>query len=100
MLTKFLDPKNDFAFRQVFGKEKNKDILIHFLNDVLDHTHIGQVVAVHFLERVRDPEIAAKKQSIVDVRCRDQEGREYIDTVQKATGLARAALAQLQAAGK
>ena len=57
---------------------KNKDILIHFLNDVLDHTHIGQVVAVHFLERVRDPEIAAKKQSIVDVRCRDQEGKNTL----------------------
>ena len=84
MITKFLDPKNDFAFRQVFGKEKNKDILIHFLNDVLDHTHIGQVVAVHFLERVRDPEIAANKQSIVDVRCRDQAGSEYIIEMQVA----------------
>ncbi len=30
MLTKFLDPKNDFAFKKVFGTEKNKDILIHF----------------------------------------------------------------------
>ncbi|EKE09428.1 MAG: hypothetical protein ACD_16C00176G0001, partial [uncultured bacterium] len=29
MLTKFLDPKNDFAFRKIFGTEKNKDILIH-----------------------------------------------------------------------
>ena len=84
MITKFLDPKNDFAFRQVFGKEKNKDILIHFLNDVLDHSHIGQIVEVHFLERVRDPEIAAKKQSIVDVGCKDQAGREYIIEMQVA----------------
>ena len=84
MITKFLDPKNDFAFRQVFGKEKNKDILIHFLNDVLDHSHIGQIVEVHFLERVRDPEIAAKKQSIVDVGCKDQAGREYIVEMQVA----------------
>ncbi|EKE10005.1 MAG: hypothetical protein ACD_16C00090G0003, partial [uncultured bacterium] len=35
MLTKFLDPKNDFAFKKIFGTEKNKDILIHFLNDML-----------------------------------------------------------------
>lgn len=34
-LSKFLDPKNDVAFRRVFGTEKNKDILIHFLNDIL-----------------------------------------------------------------
>ena len=57
----FLDPKNIFAFRQVFGKEKNKDLLIHFLNDVLDYTHVGKIVELQFLERARDPEIAASK---------------------------------------
>ena len=35
MLCKFLDPKNDVAFKKIFGNEKNQDILIHFLNDVL-----------------------------------------------------------------
>ena len=29
---KFLDPKNDFAFKKIFGTEKNKAILVHFLN--------------------------------------------------------------------
>jgi len=35
MLSKFLDPKNDVAFKKIFGTQKNQDILIHFLNDVL-----------------------------------------------------------------
>lgn len=35
-ISKFLDPKNDVAFKKIFGTEKNKDILIHFLNDMLD----------------------------------------------------------------
>ncbi len=30
-LARFLDPKNDFAFKQIFGIEKRKEILIHFL---------------------------------------------------------------------
>nr|WP_255424129.1 Rpn family recombination-promoting nuclease/putative transposase [Wolbachia endosymbiont of Pentalonia nigronervosa] len=30
-LSKFLDPKNDFAFRRIFGSVNNKDILIHFI---------------------------------------------------------------------
>ena len=34
--SKFLNPKNDVAFKRLFGQERNKDILIHFLNDVLD----------------------------------------------------------------
>ena len=84
MIVKFLDLKNDFPFRQVFGKAKNKDMLIHFLNDVLAHTHIGQMVAVQFLKRIRDPEIAAKNQHIIDVRCKAQEGRAYIVEMQIA----------------
>ena len=51
---------------------------------MLDPTHRGQIVAVHFLERVRDPAIAAKKQRIVDVRCTDQAGRAHIIEMQVA----------------
>ena len=82
MLGKFLDPKNDFAFKRVFGTEKNKDILIHFLNDILDHQYIGQITAVTFLDPVQAPEVAAKKQSIVDVLCQDQRGMQYIVEMQ------------------
>ncbi|MFP3035975.1 MAG: PD-(D/E)XK nuclease family transposase [Wolbachia sp.] len=38
VLSKFLDPKNNYAFKRIFGTEKNKDILIHFLNDGLNLT--------------------------------------------------------------
>lgn len=82
MIPYFLNPKNDFAFIQVFGKEKNKDILIHFLNDVLEHTHVGKIVELQFLERSQDPEVAANKQSLVDISCKDQAGRQYIIELQ------------------
>ena len=29
-LNKFLDPKNDFLFRRLFGEERHKDLLIYF----------------------------------------------------------------------
>ncbi|MFU7500538.1 MAG: twin-arginine translocase subunit TatC, partial [Candidatus Tisiphia sp.] len=35
LLSKFLDPKLDLTFKKIFGTEKNKNILIHFLNDIL-----------------------------------------------------------------
>lgn len=47
--TKFLDPKNDVAFRRIFGSEKNKDILIHFINDVLELKDGDMVKEVTFL---------------------------------------------------
>jgi len=34
----FLSPKNNVAFRKIFSSEKHKDILIHFINDVLNLT--------------------------------------------------------------
>ena len=84
MLTKFLDPKNDLVFKRIFGTEKNKDILIPFLNDILNHRYIGEIKDVTFASSVQAPEIIAQKQSIVDVLCRDQNGMQYIVEMQVA----------------
>jgi predicted transposase/invertase (TIGR01784 family) len=81
---KFLDPKNDFAFKKIFGTEKNKDILVHFLNDMLGFSEGEKIHNVTFLKTIQDPEIASKKQSIVDVLCTDEQGRQYIVEMQVA----------------
>ena len=81
-ITKFLDPKNDVAFRRIFGSEKNKDILIHFINDVLELKDGDKVKEVTFLSTIQEPEIAAKKQSIVDVLCKDENGVQLIIEMQ------------------
>jgi predicted transposase/invertase (TIGR01784 family) len=81
-LSKFLDPKNDIAFRRIFGSEKNKDILIHFINDILELKDSDRVREVSFLSTIQVPEIAAKKQSIVDVLCKDENGVQIIVEMQ------------------
>ena len=77
-LSKFLDPKNDISFKRIFGTEKNKDILIHFLNDILGFTGKSTIKDIEFLSTIQDPDIASKKQSIVDVLCRDENGLQVI----------------------
>ena len=84
MLSKFLDPKNDVAFKKIFGTEKNKDILIHFLNDMITFKDSGKIVDVTFLKTNQDPEIAAKKTSLVDILCKDEKGSLYIVEMQVA----------------
>lgn len=84
MLSKFLDPKNDVAFRKIFGTEKNKDILIHFLNDVITFRAGGKIKEITFLKTIQDPETAAQKTSIVDILCKDQKGNSYIVEMQVA----------------
>ncbi len=81
-LSKFLDPKNDVAFRRIFGTEKNKDILIHFINDILELKEGDRIKEVTFLPTIQIPEIASKKQSTVDVLCKNENGEQIIIEMQ------------------
>lgn len=83
MLNKYLDPKNDLAFKRIFGTEKNQDILIHFLNDIFGRT-TNPIEVVTFLKLSQEPEIAALRESIVDVLCHDTEGNHFIIEMQVA----------------
>ena len=110
MLSKFLDPKNDVAFRKIFGSEKNKDILIHFLNDMVVFKEKEPIEDVTFLKTVQDPDIAAQKTSIVDILAKDTQGNQYIVEMQVAKekgfekrapyDAAKAYIAQVKAGGK
>ncbi len=81
MLSKFLNPKNDLAFKRIFGNERNKDILIHFLNDIFNFKD-NPVKEVTFLKSNQDPEIAALRESIVDVLCSNTIGDKFIVEMQ------------------
>lgn len=83
MLSKFLDPKNDLAFKRIFGTERNSDILIHFLNDILELKE-SPIQTIKFLKPNQDPMIAAERQSIVDVLCEDQNHTKFIIEMQVA----------------
>jgi predicted transposase/invertase (TIGR01784 family) len=83
MISKFLNPRNDLAFKRIFGTERNKDILIHFLNDIFGRTS-NPVEAVTFLKTAQDPEVAAQRASSVDVLCQDAHGDKFIVEMQVA----------------
>lgn len=78
--SKFLNPRNDLAFKRIFGSERNKDILIHFLNDVVDRPSL--IEEVTFLKTTQDPEIAPLRVSVVDVMCEDQDKNRFIIEMQ------------------
>jgi predicted transposase/invertase (TIGR01784 family) len=80
-MRRFLDPKNDYVFRRLFGEDKNKDVLLLFLNDIFAGVH-PKVEDVTFLKTHQNPEIAALRESIVDVLCRDAEGKQFIVEMQ------------------
>ncbi len=84
MTTRYLDPKNDLAFKKVFGAEKHKRIPIDFLNAVFHLENEDKIIDLEFLNTKQPPEIEARKESIVDVIVRDQKGTKYIVEMQVA----------------
>ena len=83
-ISKFLNPQNDIAFKCIFGSERHKSILIHFINDILRLTGKDKIQTVKFLSTIQDPDIAIKKQSAVDVLCKDENGTQIIVEMQIA----------------
>ena len=81
---KFVDVKNDVAFRKIFGNEKKKVILISFLNAVLELQGLDRIQAVTLVDPFQLPRIRGEKASIIDVRAKDARGRSFIVEMQVA----------------
>lgn len=81
---RYLDPKNDVAFKKIFGQEKHKEIPIAFLNAVFCLKEQDRIIDLEFINVEQPPEIEARKESIVDVLVRDQKGDKYIIEMQVA----------------
>jgi len=77
-LDKFFDLKVDFAFKQLFGNEKNKKITIVFLNAVLKLTGRDTIKEVTFIQHELGGEYQDDKQSRLDILVKTQNG-DYIN---------------------
>lgn len=77
---KYLDPRNDIAFRKVFGQ--HKELCISFLNALLPLDEDGLIESVEYLDPDMLPDTPEHKNSCVDVRCFDQKGRSFIVEMQ------------------
>ena len=78
--TKYLDPKADVTFKLVFGE--HPDLVTSLLNALLPLDEDGQITHVEYLTPEMVPENPGKKYSVVDVRCTDQQKRQFIVEMQ------------------
>jgi PD-(D/E)XK nuclease family transposase len=83
----FLDPTNDITFRKIFGDETRHESLISLINAVLKLTGPRQVVSVTIASPYQLPRLKTLKETIVDVRAVDGQGREFIVEMQCRGGL-------------
>jgi len=72
-----IDPKIDCVFKALLGAEENRNLLVHFLNAVLDLELKAPLADVEILNPYNEREFAHDKLSIVDVKARDSEGQIF-----------------------
>jgi predicted transposase/invertase (TIGR01784 family) len=80
---KFADPKNDLAFKKIFGDIKHKNILISFLNSVLDFKENLAIVDVSLANSYQIPKIPELKETILDIKATNRDGHTFIVEMQK-----------------
>jgi len=74
---KFVDVKNDVAFRKIFGNEHRKEAIISFLNAILLLENDKTIINVEILTPYQLPALKGGKVTIVDLKARDQFGRDF-----------------------
>jgi predicted transposase/invertase (TIGR01784 family) len=79
-MKKYLDPKNDIPFKRVFGE--HPELLRSFLNALMPFEPDRYINSLEYLPAELVPDNPAKKDSIVDVRCKDNYGRQFIVEMQ------------------
>lgn len=79
---KYLDPKADLTFKKIFAG--HPDLLISLLNALLPLKRNQQIKSIEYLPTKLVPVDPLHKDTIVDVRCRDVEGRQFVVEMQMA----------------
>ncbi len=79
---RFVNPKNDVAFKKIFGSEEKKEILISFLNAVLDLKGDRAIQRIELLNPYQTPKLETLKYTILDIRATDQRGVTFIVEMQ------------------
>lgn len=77
---RYLNPKADLTFKRVFGE--HPDLVMSLLNALLPLTAGQEITDIEYLPAEMVPDNPLRKNSIVDVRCRDKSGRQFLVEMQ------------------
>jgi len=71
---KFINPRTDFAFKRIFWSEKSYNILISFLNSILDLN----IKKVKILDPYQAPKIEWLKDTYLDLKVETENWKKII----------------------
>ncbi len=78
-----INPFVDWGFKYLFGRDESKDLMIGFLNLLLNPE--VPIREIHYLNPEIVPDRPDMKRCVLDVVCEDEEGDQYLVEMQKAS---------------
>jgi predicted transposase/invertase (TIGR01784 family) len=79
---KYIDPFTDFGFKKLFGEECNKDLLLDFLNELLQKKE-GRIVNLTYLKNEQLGRSEEDRKAVFDIHCENEKGEKFIVEMQK-----------------
>ena len=80
---KYINPFTDYGFKNLFGEEMNKDLLLDFLNELLKEEQ-GQIVDLTYLKTEQLGVTDIDRKAIFDLYCENEKGEKFIVELQKS----------------
>jgi predicted transposase/invertase (TIGR01784 family) len=77
-----INPFTDFGFKKLFGEEASKDILLDFLNAVLEN-EVGEIVELEYAKNEHLGALEIDRKVVFDIFCRTSSGERIIIEMQK-----------------
>ena len=79
-MARFINPFTDIGFKKIFGQEVSKELIIDFLNDLLEGER--SVSDIRFLDKELLPEVGGDRGAIYDIFCISDTGEYFIVEMQ------------------
>lgn len=81
-LSRYLNMLTDYAFKVIFGQEHNKDLLIDFINTVLDGA--DRIVDLQYRNSERLGIVTEDRKVVFDLLCENERGEKILVELQQA----------------
>ncbi|WP_181305826.1 Rpn family recombination-promoting nuclease/putative transposase [Rufibacter sp. XAAS-G3-1] len=79
---RYINPFTDYGFKKLFGEEPNKDLLLDFLNVLLQEEQ-GEIIDLTYLKSEHLGTGELDRKAIFDLYCENEKGEKFIVELQK-----------------
>ena len=79
---KYINPFTDYGFKKLFGEEINKDLLLDFLNELLQKEQ-GKIVNLTYLKTEYVGYTLSDRKAVFDIYCENEKGEKFLVELQK-----------------